>query len=192
MYYYLKGRIVCVFDTSIVIDVNGVGYEVLVIDSTSFEINDELIIYIVHILREDEEFFVGFKSLEEKDLFNKLISCKGVGPKTALSALRGISINDFISAIENEDVIRLKKLDGIGQKAASQIILDLKGSLTNFSVNKVEQKNIVRNRNKDDAIIGLKNLGFKQKEIEKCLNSISDETLSTEEYITSVLRMMRK
>lgn len=192
MYYYLKGRIVCVFDTSIVIDVNGVGYEVLVIDSTSFEINDELIIYIVHILREDEEFFVGFKSLEEKDLFNKLISCKGVGPKTALSALRGISINDFISAIENEDVSRLKKLDGIGQKAASQIILDLKGSLTNFSVNKVEQRNVVRNRNKDDAIIGLKNLGFKQKEIEKCLNSINDETLSTEEYITSVLRMMRK
>ncbi len=192
MYYYLKGKIVCIFDNSIVIDVNGIGYEVLVIDSSLFEIGDELIIYIVHILREDEEYFVGFKSLEEKDVFNKLISCKGVGPKTALSALKGITINEFITAIENEDIKRLKKLDGIGPKAASQIILDLKGSLSNFATGKSQPKNIVRNRNIDDAIIGLKGLGFKQKEIENCIDLIADDTLSTEEYITRVLRMMRK
>ncbi len=192
MYYYLKGKIVSIFENSIVIDVNGIGYEVLVIDSSMFELDEEEIIYIVHILREDEEYFVGFRSLDEKDVFNKLISCKGVGPKTALSALKGISINEFIEAIENEDIKRLKKLDGIGPKAASQIILDLKGSLSNFKASNKVNKNIVRNRNIDDAIIGLKGLGFKQKEIENCIDLINDDSLTTEEYITRVLRMMRK
>lgn len=188
MYFYLKGKIVEIYVDSVVIDVLNVGYQVLMAHPENYVIGDEVLIYISHIVREDDEFFVGFSSLEEKSIFMKLINCKGIGPKTAINALRDITIDEFVLAIENSDVKRLKKLPGIGPKAASQIILDLHGKLT-FEETKSNKKS---NQAKEDAKLALKNLGFKIKEIEDCLDKIDDDTLSCEEYITQVLRMIRK
>ncbi|MDD6301737.1 MAG: Holliday junction branch migration protein RuvA [Bacillales bacterium] len=188
MYFYLKGIVVHKFDDYIVIDINGIGYQVLVMHSEDFPLGEEVLVYIVHVVREDEEYFVGFSSLKEKKVFNQLCTCKGIGPKTALSALRGISVDDFILAIQNEDVKKLKKLDGIGPKAASQIILDLKGSIAPIENNSKRKFN----QNQEDAILGLKSLGFKVKDIEDCLLRINDDSLSTQEYVTLVLRMIKK
>ena len=192
MYYYLKGTVVEHGENYIVIDIGGVGYQVLVMHPEDFPLFDLVLVYIAHIVREDEEYFVGFKNLKEKKVFNQLISCKGIGPRTALTALRGITIDDFIACIQNEDIKRLKKLEGIGPKAASQIILDLKGSLSDFGVssNKVAKNTL--NKNQEEALQGLKVLGFKVKEIEECFDRINDNTLSTEEYIRTALRMLRK
>lgn len=192
MYYYLKGTIVEHFENNIVIDVGGIGYQVLVMRVEDFPLLEMVRVYISHIVREDEEYFVGFKSLKEKEVFTKLISVKGIGPRTALSALRGISIDEFITCIEFEDVKRLKKLDGIGPKAASQIILDLKGSLSNFGVITPKVSKPTFNKNQLDAIEGLKMWGFKVKDIEECMSKIEDNSLSAEEYIKTCLRMLRK
>ena len=194
MYYYLKGTIVEQGENYIVIDVSGVGYQVLVMHPEEFPLFEIVRIYIAHIVSEDEEYFVGFKDLQEKKVFNQLISVKGIGPRTALTALRGITIDEFIRCIEFEDVKRLKKLDGIGPKAASQIILDLKGSLSDFGVVSSQTKvnKPVLTKNQEDAIQGLKLWGFKAKDIEECLERINDTSLSTEEYIRLCLKMLRK
>ena len=186
MYYYLRGTIVEIYLDSIVIDVQGVGYKVLMSHTDSLKLGEVALIYISHIVREDEQYFVGFTSLKEKDVFSKLITCKGIGPKTAINALRDISLDDFLYAVATSDVKRLKKLNGIGPKAASQIILDLQGTITTS----VEVKKL--NKNQEDAKMALKNLGFKVKDIEDYLKRIDNDNLTTEEYITSVLKMIRK
>lgn len=193
MYYYLKGYVVELGEDFVVIDVHDVGYRVLVMHPNEFVVGEEVLVYIAHIIREDEEYFVGFKTLKDKAFFNKLINCKGIGPKTALSALRGISVEGFIDAVEREDVKLLKKLDGIGPKAASQIILDLKGTLVEVMPSKVGGSPSRKiNLNQDEALQALKSLGFKEKDILDCFDRINNETLTTEEYITQSLRMIRK
>ena len=192
MYYYLKGTIVEHFENNVVIDVGGIGYQVLVMRPEDFPLFEMVRVYVSHIVREDEEYFVGFRDLKEKEVFNQLISVKGIGPRTALSALRGISIDEFIACIQFEDVKRLKKLDGIGPKAASQIILDLKGSLSNFGVATPKVTKQTFNKNQLNAIEGLKVWGFKAKDIEECISKINDDSLTTEEYIKTCLRMLRK
>lgn len=184
MYYYLKGEIVSIFQDSIVIDVSGVGYQVLMSHPDYFTVGQLATVYISYIVREDEQYFVGFSTLKEKEFFNKLIGCKGIGPKTALTALKDISLDDFINAIMTSDVKTLKKLSGIGPKAASQIILDLQGVL---KINDVEKEKFTPAQ--EDAKLALKNLGFKVKDIEECLKIINDDTLSTEQYITQVLKI---
>ena len=192
MYYYLKGTIVEQGENYIVIDVGGVGYQVLVMHPEEFPLLELVRVFVAHIVREDEEYFVGFKDLQEKKVFNQLISVKGIGPRTALTALRGITIDEFIKCIEFEDVKRLKKLDGIGPKAASQIILDLKGSLSDFGVVSCKTTKKGMNKAQEEALLALKSLGFKVKEIEECFERINHDSLTTEQYVTAVLRMMRR
>ena len=192
MYYYLKGTVVEQGENYIVLDIGGIGYQVLVMHPEDFPLFELCLVYIVHVVREDEEYFVGFKNLQEKKVFNQLISVKGIGPRTALTALRGISIEEFIACIQFEDVKRLKKLDGIGPKAASQIILDLKGSLSDFGVVSTKTSKKGLNKAQEEASQALKSLGFKVKDIEECFDKINDDTLSTEQYVTQILRMMRK
>ena len=189
MYYYLKGKIVEQTSDSVIIDVNGVGYQILVMHPEDFVLYNDTLIYVSYIVREDEQYFVGFKTLKEKEVFSKLITCKGIGPKTALNALRDITLDEFLSAIANSDVKRLKKLSGIGPKAASQIILDLQGVLAISNSGEVPSK---LNKAQEDAKQALKTLGFKVKDIEECFKIINDDSLSTEQYITQALRIIRK
>ena len=188
MYYYLKGQIVEINDEFAVIDVNGVGYEFLIINKNDFNVGDYLLVYTLHIVREDDELFVGFKTIEEKNVFTKFISVKGIGPKTAINALKDTTIDKFKEMIINEDIKGLKKLSGIGPKAAGQIILDLKGSLKQSSLSSIESKTKF-NKEQEDAISVLKSLGFKGKDIEDILNKLP-EVLSASEYVNEVLKRL--
>lgn len=185
MYYYLKGVVVEQLETKIIVDVHGVGYGVLVMHPENFPLNLEQLIYTEFIVKEDEQYLVGFESLEEKDLFNKLISVKGIGPKTALGALREISVESFLEAIYLNDTKRLTKLPGIGPKAAMQIILDLKGTLKFDTAKKL-------NKNKEEAREALKALGFKNKDVVDVLSSIENENLSSEIYIKEALKKFKR
>ncbi len=188
MYYYLKGQIVEVNDEFAVIDVNGVGYEFLIINKNDFNVGDYLLVYTLHIVREDDELFVGFKTIEEKNVFTKFISVKGIGPKTAINALKDTTIDKFKEMIINEDIKDLKKLSGIGPKAAGQIILDLKGSLKQSSLSSIESKTKF-NKEQEDSLSVLKSLGFKGKDIEDILNKLP-EVLSASEYVNEVLKRL--
>ena len=183
MYFSLKGKITHILDGRVVINVNNVSYEVLVAHDQDFSLNEEVTIYTHYVIREDEQYLVGFKSLDEKKAFLSLINVKGIGPKTAINALSATTANELFTAISANNITFLKKLPGIGAKAASQIILDLKGQLTSSKAD-IHQYEQVR--------AALKSLGFKVKEIEDALARVSIPNGTNEEILKEALRKLRK
>ncbi len=188
MYYYLHGLIAFHTSNSIVVECGGVGYDVIVSHPDEFTIGETMFVYVSYIFNENEQYFVGFKTLEEKKLYTALTSVKGIGSKTALNAMGQTSVGRLSDAINNADDVFLTRLPGIGKKTASQIILDLKGKLTMLESDNA----ITLNKNMDLALQGLKNYGFKDKEIKEALLSISNKDLSAEEYLRQALALLSK
>ena len=181
MYEFIKGKITDIESNYIVIESNSIGYLVYTANPYSFEINCETKIYIYQYVKEDEISLYGFKTKEEKDLFLKLISVKGLGCKMALPMLATGSINGIIDAIERENILYLKKFPKIGDKVARQIILDLKGKLVQ------DNSNIVIN---EELVEALKALGYKMPDIKKVLPNIKEEKL--ENQIKEALKLLLK
>ena len=181
MFSYINGCIVEINSNNIVIDNNGIGYLVYTSNPYSFEINNTYKVYIYQYIREDEETLYGFKSLEEKELFLKLISVKGLGPKMALPIIAFGSIQGISDAINRENILYLKKFPKIGDKLAKQMILDLKGKL---------DSNITIEENDSSELIEvLKGLGYKEKEIKGVIPSVNKDK-SLEEQIKEALRLL--
>ncbi len=183
MYGYIKGIITEIESNYIIIDNNGIGYLVYVANPYSFELNNEYTVYTYTHIREDEHALYGFKSKEEKDLFLRLISVKGLGPRMALPILATGSIPGIIDAIERENILYLKKFPKIGDKVARQIILDLKGKLA-----KVEEPNNSPNNELIDALLAL---GYKQADIKKVVSQISTD-MTIEKQIKEALKLLLK
>lgn len=184
MYYYLHGVVTIHEKDSIVIECNGVGYEVLVSHPEDYSIGDTIRIYTAFYSREDDQYLVGFKTFQEKVLYQKLTSVKGVGPKSALSVLGGASSQRISEAIVSGDVSFLSHLPNIGPKTAMQIVLDLRNKLASPTGSGTGDKEL------DDAIVGLKNMGFKKEEIDAAIAKIPDRGLSTEEYLKKALILL--
>lgn len=189
MYYAMRGMIEKTLLTSVIINVHDISYEVLTSHPEDFIVNEETKIYLYEVVREDDHYLVGFSTLEEKDVFMSLISVKGIGPKTALSCLSKTTPNEFIAAIENSNIQFLKKLPGIGAKAAQQIVLDLKGHLT-----MVENAPIKKNLSleQQEACEALKLLGFKRNDIENVLEKIDCFNKGSEDILKEALQLLRK
>ena len=162
MYDYIIGKITYIKNNSIVVDNSGIGYLVYVSNPYSFEINNEYKVFIYQHITEDENTLYGFKSIEEKDLFLKLISVKGLGCKMALPILAVGEINGIMDAIERENILYLKKFPKIGDKLARQMILDLKGKLEFIGVGISDDQINTENELKE-VLLGL---GYKEKEIQ--------------------------
>jgi Holliday junction DNA helicase RuvA len=129
MIYSLKGPIVAVEKDRIAVDVHDVAYELLVSRPNEWVFGASVSVYCYEVLTQDDHYLVGFSSKLEKQAFLSLIQVKGIGPKTALNALKETTPDDLFKAISANNTAYLKKLPGIGPKAAAQIILDLKGQL---------------------------------------------------------------
>ena len=183
MIYSLKGRVLLVDGDTVVIDVHDVGYQVLVSHVGDYEIGQEVFLYTYNVVREDEQYLVGFSSLDEKMVFLALIKVKGLGPKTVINALSSTTPNDVKNAIAANNVAYLKKLPGIGAKAASQIILDLKGELTGTKGDPTVY---------DEVYEALKELGFKGAAIDRILATINEKDASPEEVLRIALSKLRK
>ena len=130
MYSYIKGIITMILPGYIVVENNGIGYKINTPNPYSFKENEEYTIYIYEHIREDEHSLYGFNSIDEKEMFLKLIDVKGLGPKMVLPMLATGSISGIVDAINRENVLYLKKFPKIGDKVAKQIILDLKGKVS--------------------------------------------------------------
>lgn len=170
----------------VLIDVNGVGYRINFSHPEVLSVGKEMTIYTYQNVREDEISLFGFLSLQEYDLFIKLISVKGLGPRIASSILSRSSVESIISAIENGDVDFMKAMPGIGAKTASQIILDLKGKLV-----EVDQP-LQENPGMNDVSDALKALGYKPSEIKPVIKRLANEEGSTDELIRKALAMLIK
>lgn len=185
MIYGLKGSVAATSKDSVVIDVHDVLYELLVSRSEEWKIGDTVSAFAYEVYGEDEHYLVGFLSRLEREAFLSLIEVKGIGPKTALNALKATTPDELYKAIAANNTSYLKKLPGIGPKAAAQIILDLKGVLA-----KTDSKG--NPAQFDEVRQALKQLGFKVHDIEEALSSINEPNLTNEEVLRLALRALRK
>ena len=183
MYAYIKGFVREIESNYIVLDNNGVGFLIYTANPYSFELDKEYTIYLYQYVREDEISLYGFKTLDEKNLFLKLTSVKGLGCKMALPMLALGSPDGIIDAIERENILYLKKFPKIGDKVARQIILDLKGKLA-----KSEEVNTIVS---DELVEALKSLGYKAGDINKVVKKV-DSSLDIEEQIKEALKLLLK
>ena len=184
MYDYIKGTVVELKYNSIVVDNNGIGYLIYVPNPYAFEVSKDYKVFVYQQVKEDEEALFGFKTREEKELFLKLISVKGIGPKMALPILATGSINGIVDAIERENILYLKKFPKIGEKAARQIILDLKGKI---KIDGIE----VQDSNYEELQEVLKGLGYKDKDYKNIINKV-DSTLPIELQVKEALKLLLK
>ena len=169
----------------VLIDVNGIGYRINFNHPEVLSVGKEMTIYTYQNVREDEISLFGFLSLQEHDLFVKLISVKGLGPKIASNILGRASVENIIKAIEEGDVDFMKRMPGVGNKTASQIILDLKGKL-------VETSDSVDDDCLKDVVDALKQFGYKPQEIKPVIKKLKNEKGSTDELVKKALKMFVK
>lgn len=182
MYAYLNGIIKDIESNYIVLDINGIGYLIYVANPYYYQIENSYKVYTYTHIREEEFSLYGFKSKEELDLFLKLISVKGLGPKMALPILATGSIEGIMDAIDRENILYLKKFPKIGDKVARQIILDLKGKLA---------KAVTNNNINEELTEALLALGYKNNDIKKVVASI-DSNLTIENQIKEALKLLLK
>ena len=184
MYGYIKGYIKDIESNYVLIDNHDIGYQIYVPNPYSYKLNEQYTIYTYSYIREDEYSLYGFNTKEELNLFLKLISVKGLGPKMALPMLATGSINGIVDAIDRENILYLKKFPKIGDKVARQIILDLKGKLAS------DNKDVKDNVN-DELVEALVALGYKRPDINKVVKNV-DDTLTIENQIKEALKLLLK
>ena len=185
MYYSFTGKIVDIGEDWLAIDVNGIAFELFVSRPLEWKKGEATTIFVHEVYNENDHYLVGFSSKLEKEAFNSLIQVKGIGPKTAINALSSTTPDDLFKAIAASNTAYLKKLPGIGPKAASQIILDLKGKLASSSSSKANDEKY------EEVRAALKTLGFKTKEIDSALSDINDSNASSEDLIRLALRKIK-
>jgi Holliday junction DNA helicase RuvA len=188
MIAFIKGTIYNIHPDSITIDVHGIGYKVYFNHPEKVHLGEPVFLYTYHQIREDDQSLYGFLESKELDLFEKLISVKGLGCKTALGMLTYSSFDRLVMAIEQADVAALKQNPGIGAKTASQIVLDLKGKLVS-----VANKEVGINDKIKDALEGLKALGYKNAELQGILKELNTlQNLETEDYMRQALQLLAR
>lgn len=198
---YVKGQVADKSDGTVVIDNGGIGYEIFVSSTTLTQIGNNSFVQLYTYLnvREDGVFLYGFYTKEEKNMFLKLITISGVGPKAALSILSGIELNKLMVAIINADVKTLSKVKGIGKKTAERIVLELKESLdaaaeaaidTAIEGIAIEQTKEELDKDSEDAIYALRGLGFTQNEAVKAVKDARPKARDLQELIALSLRSL--
>ena len=148
----------------ILLDVQGVGYEVDVPMSTFYNLpglNERVVLHTVMVVREDAQLLYGFASHEERAAFRQLLKISGVGPKMALSVLSGLSLADLAYAVVNKDITRMTRIPGVGKKTAERLLLELQGKFTATSTGAVRAE---VSSHSADIVNALLALGYNEKE----------------------------
>ncbi len=190
----LTGKILEKNPPEILLEVNGIGYEILCPMSTFYEMGaDTNLVLHTHLhIKEDAHTLYGFISKDEKTLFRELIRVNGIGPKVALAILSHLNVASLMNAVAHEDDVLLAKTPGIGKKTAQKLIVELKDRLEKLSLSNTANQQITAsaniNPNTKQALSALQSLGFKAKEAERMLAAISDDSLSTEGLIRLALQ----
>ena len=193
--------------TSIVLDVQGVGYEVMIPLSTAEKLpglHTRLTLLIHYYLREDAVMLFGFLTSEERDLFRLLLNyVGGIGPKLALNVLSAMKIADFCQAVRQNDIKLLSKINGVGKKTAERMIVELRDKLDSFSTEDASTSvggtaSEAMGANAGDAIAALETLGFKHDVAAKAIKDICAElgdeahSISAEALIRRSLAMLNR
>lgn len=186
MISFIKGVVYTKTLDSIIVENNGIGYEIIASQTDTYVIGEEVMVHTYQHVREDEISLFGFSDTFERSLFLLLITVKGIGPKTANNILAKSNYADISNAISNSDINFLKKLPGIGPKSAQQIILDLQNKLTPVSIQSA------KNTALEDALSGLKSLGMSPSDIKYAESQLKLKVMSTDEYLKLGLQLINK
>ena len=196
MIAFLVGKIEQKGENSVIIDVNGVGYELTVSNTTllSLPMEHETAKVLTYMqVREDDVSLYGFATEEEKSMFMKLITVSGIGPKMAITILSGLKLSDLIVAIINEDSNLLSKVKGLGKKSAERICLELKDKITTTAAGLADMSDMTANYDEgalNDAVSVLISLGVNKNEAYRLARTKAKEGVTAEEIILAVLREM--
>ncbi len=192
MIYSLKGIVQQLNLTSVVIDVQGVGYLVGVSLQTSEKLvlGKETFLNIQQILREDANLLFGFNTILEKEMFNLLISVNGVGPVSAIIMLSSLSLNEISAGILSNNSAMLQKVKGIGTKTAERIIIDLRDKVQRFNVSEENISTFANNKVKEESLSALEVLGISKKMSEKIADRILKQNpdLRVEDLVKQILK----
>ncbi len=192
MIYSLRGIVQELTPTSVVLDVNGVGYYVGISLQTSEKLilGKETFINIQQIIREDANLLFGFNTIFEKEMFNLLISVNGVGPVSAIIMLSSLSLDEISSAILSGNSLLLQKVKGIGTKTAERIIVDLRDKVQKFKETGENFSTLANNKIKYESLSALEVLGIPKKISEKIADRILKQNpdLSVEDLVKQILK----
>ncbi len=194
----LRGNILEKKPPFLLLDVNGVGYEIEAPMSTFFnlsEIGSEVVLKTHLLVREDAQLLYGFFTDIEKTMFRELIKVSGIGAKVALAILSGMQVDEFINYVNNKDVIALTRIPGIGKKTAERLIIEIKDKLKNLDLG---MTSVIDNGSNSvstpssqiiaDASNALLALGYKHNDAESMVKTAFSTELTTEEIIRQALR----
>lgn len=186
MYNYIKGKVTDILSNAIVLENNGIGYNIFVANPYSFEENADATVYLYNKISEDENSLYGFKTKEERELFLKLLGVKGLGPKVGIGFFAVGSVSGIVDAIERENVLYLKKFPKVGEKLARQVVLDLKGKLGDIKTDNKEEET-----DSFELVSVLESLGYKSADISKIVTQI-DRSKSIEDQVKDALKLLLK
>ena len=205
MIAHLSGTLLSKQATSVILDVSGVGYEVSIPLSTFYELEDagstvQLRIY-THV-REDALQLYGFKTARERELFLRLISVSGIGPKLGITLLSGMSADEMISSIRTNNLAKLTLIPGVGRKTAERLVMELRDKVASLSAEVEEELGTktdaatvpTEDSMRADALSALLNLGYQRNAAEKAVTAAMSGTpdVSVESILRSSLRKLAK
>ena len=195
----LKGRLAVKQPPMLLVDVNGVGYELEAPMSTFYGLpatGDVVALHPNLVVREDAHVLYGFGTEGERRLFRALLKVSGVGPKIALGILSGASVEDFVRTIEAEDVAMLTRIPGIGRKTAERVIIEMRDNVQKFSAPAAAGMPAAPAGSaptpQSEAYSALIALGYKPPEVVRLLKSADEPGLSTTEIIRRALKSAAK
>lgn len=195
---HLKGILLEKQPPQLLLEVNGVGYEVDAPLSTFShlpQVGQEIQLCTHLVVREDAHHLYGFYSREERSLFRILLKVNGIGPRLALTILSSIDRNEFVHSILHHDTSSLVKISGIGKKTAERLVIEIRDKLTEFSSSlsipsSPANKEVGNTRRHiiQDAVSALIALGYKPQEASRAISTVDDGLLTSEEMIRRALR----
>ncbi|MEI0579687.1 Holliday junction branch migration protein RuvA [Brachyspira pilosicoli] len=189
MFAFIEGK-VCIVSEGIIalLCSNGVAYEIIVSKKLNANNDDNIRLYTQLIHKEDSMILYGFRTREEKKMFNTLMSASGVGAKLAMEVLSTYSIDEIMHILFNKDINMLKKVQGMGVKKAEKLLFEIRDKIEKIDIN-ISSSKISYNENESDVIKALISLGFSNNEAVKALSNIENkENKTTEDLISLALR----
>ena len=200
---YLRGTLLEKQPPHVLLDVNGVGYELEVPMTTLFQLpalGEPLALYTHLVVREDAQLLYGFYAKRDRTLFRELIRLNGVGPKLALALMSGMSVDELIHCVQAEDTSRLMKVPGVGKKTAERLLVELKDRFKNWDSTPLAGQSGMEPSGistvtdaqsaEKDAVSALISLGFKPAEASRAVSAVVEDGLSSEDLIRRALKGM--
>lgn len=199
----LHGTLVAKLPPELLIDVNGVGYEVSVPMTCFYDLPEtgaEVTLWTHFVVREDAQLLFGFNTADERALFRLLIKAQGVGPKLALTILSGMSAGQFIQTVQHNDVTTLVKIPGVGKKTAERLVVEMRDRLKDFTGANYDTGlpgTVVSSpatapapSAKEEALSALVALGYKPNQAETMIRKVAAEDMDAETLIRTALKAM--